>query len=257
MYHPQKIVSLLLASSLAVHHVAGNPSPREPKTMFGYKIEEVPHALRTPMVILQQDLKTLSALGRVGNIIQHSAPHADLQRLLGPSKAMRPEYFMYEAEKKWQLTLVFRGMMEDTDFLECMAPCLNLPLPVLLQMPTASSVLSLFFCGTKCQEKTGQDRGIAFPYISRWFPQWDEGPAWHDLSQDRAPMPIIAEQAQPLFGTAALHRPPTPGHHLALPHWKPLARLSNSLQSWEHAVQKTIPGLERDFVAGEQRVGAL
>ncbi|KAI9819370.1 MAG: hypothetical protein M1826_001167 [Phylliscum demangeonii] len=128
MYSPKQMVaSLLLASLLAAHHVHGSPSPREPKTRVGYPIDEVPHALRTPFVVDTADLVTLSPLGRLGKMIRHPEPHPQLQPLLGPQEHLRPQYFMWEAEKKWQLTLIYRGMMEDTDFLECMAPCMNLP----------------------------------------------------------------------------------------------------------------------------------
>ncbi|KAI9832822.1 MAG: hypothetical protein M1826_000988 [Phylliscum demangeonii] len=261
MYSPTKMMSLLLASWFAAQTVHGSPSPREPKTMFGYPIEEVPHALRTPLIVRTRDLDTLSSFGRLGNVVQQLKPQARFQNAVGSDEDLRLRYFAYEAEKRWQLHLIYRGMMEDSNFLECMSPCLNLPLPVLLQMQTTSNVLALFFCGTKCQEKTGQDRGIAFPYVARWLPRFDEGPAWHDLSQEHAPSPsspspsspspIIAKQAQPVFG-------PHPSlQRLARPDLRPFARWANSWQSWQRAVLKKMPAMEREVVAGEQRVGVL
>ncbi|KAI9819365.1 MAG: hypothetical protein M1826_001162 [Phylliscum demangeonii] len=253
MYTPKEMVSLLLVSFLAAHLVHGSPPPEEPKTMFGYPIDEVAHALRTPIVVVTDKLKTLTAFGRQGNIFQPLPPHPQLLRAVGLDEVRRLRYFAYEAEKRWQQTLILRGMMQDNDFLTCMALCLRLPLPVLLQMPSTSNVMGFFFCGAKCQEKTGQDRGIAFPYIGRWLPDLDEGPAWHDLSQEHPPLSIVAKQAQPVFGTRAILRPHPSLHRLDLPYSKSWARLAHSWRSWERAVQEKMPALERKVVA--ERVG--
>ncbi|KAI9803454.1 MAG: hypothetical protein M1826_004965 [Phylliscum demangeonii] len=255
MYTPTRMASVLLALFLAAQHVHGTPSIREPKTMFGYAIEEVPHALRSPFEVRTGDLQSLSAFGRLGNIFWQPEPIREVQDAIGHVPSLRLHYFAYEAEKRWQYTLIYRAMMEDSDFLECMAPCLNLPLSELLLKRNHANGLALFFCGTKCQETTGQDRGIAFPYINRWLPNFDENPAWHDLSQEHAPSAIIAPQIPQAIiahpAPQAILRPHAALHRWARPGAQPLARLAHSLRSWERTVQKKMPALEREVVTGE------
>ncbi|KAI9827314.1 MAG: hypothetical protein M1826_006419 [Phylliscum demangeonii] len=269
MYRATKLAALLLASWLAAAPPASGArsSPDGGETMFGHPLEEVPPALRTLFIVRARDLPTLSAFGRQGDVVAQLQPLASVQSAVGYDYELRPAYFAYEAEKRRQLTLVVRAMMEDTEFLECMAPCLNLPLPVLLQMPTRSSPWALYFCGVKCQLRTGQERGIVFPYIELWLDGWRDSPKWHDLTQDHAPFPFVAEQAArqlPVFvgksGPAAVRL----SAHAALPHPHPhphpgarpsvartWARWRRSWPAWERAVQKKlVPALEREIVAG-------
>ncbi|KAI9824972.1 MAG: hypothetical protein M1826_007224 [Phylliscum demangeonii] len=261
MYNTKKLVSLLLASLLAAQHVSGSPAPaerQEPERMFGYPIDEVPPAARTPIVIRTSELKTFSAIGLLGDLSQLIPPTDPVQRMVGPDKTLRPQYFGWAEEKRHQLTLIFRAMMEDQEFLECMAPCLNLPLAILVQMPTRMSDQSLFFCGVKCQAKTGEYRGITFPYIGHWLRGWNESPAWHDFSQEHAPFEIVAQPAQAVFGkTPAILHPHAFLHRVAVPYGRPLARLLHAWPSFERSVQQKMPALERKVVDGERRTGGL
>ncbi|KAI9832317.1 MAG: hypothetical protein M1826_002003 [Phylliscum demangeonii] len=256
MYTPKKMVSLLLASLLAAQHVNGSLPPKEPIKLFGYPIEEVPHALRTPIVILLDELKTLTAFGRQSNIFAPLEPNPQMQDAFGHDPNLRLRYFAFEAAKRWQRTLIYRGMMEDNDFLACMAPCLRLTVATLLEK-VRIPISSAFFPAARCQETTGQHRGIAFPYVSDYLYPFQERPLWHDLSQEHPPYSALAKQAQPLLETHAMLRPHISRHRLALPDSKSFARLAHSWQRWEGAVQKKMPAMQRTVVAGEERVGGL
>ncbi|KAI9829292.1 MAG: hypothetical protein M1826_005756 [Phylliscum demangeonii] len=253
-----KMVSLLLASFLAAQHVDGSsPPPKEPIKMFGYPIEEVPHALRTMIMIQDDELKTLTAFGRLSNIFDPGEPVPLLHRAFGHDQTLRLRWFAFEAEKRWQQTLIYRAMMEDDDFLSCMAPCLRLTMPELMKVATTIRAMDFFFCGARCQETTGQHRGIAFPYIGDHLPPFQERPLWRDLSQEHPPYSAIANQAEPLFETHAMLHPHPSRHRLALPDSKSFARLAHSWQRWEGAVQKKMPAMERAVVAGEARFAGL
>ncbi|KAI9810009.1 MAG: hypothetical protein M1826_003800 [Phylliscum demangeonii] len=261
MCHTKKLVSWLLASLLAAQHVSGSQAPeegQEPERMFGHPIEEVPPAARTPIVIRASELKTLSAVGRLGDLSKLIPPSEPVQRAVGSDQKLRPQYFGWAEEKRHQLTLILRAMMEDQEFLECMAPCLNLPLAVLVQLPTRMSDQSLFFCGVKCQARTGEYRGITFPYIKHWLHGWNESPGWHDFTQDHAPLDTVAQPAQAVFGEmpAILH-PHAFLHRVAVPYGRPLARLLHAWPSFERSVQRKMPALERKVVDGERRVDGL
>ncbi|KAI9810589.1 MAG: hypothetical protein M1826_003511 [Phylliscum demangeonii] len=251
MYNTKKLFSLLLASLLAAQQVSGSHAPEEgqqPETMFGYPIEQVPPAARTPIVIRTSELKTFSAVGLLGDLSKLISPSEPVQSVVGPDKKLRPQYFGWAEEKRHQLTLIFRAMMEDQEFLECMAPCLNLPLAVLVQLPTRLSDQSLFFCGVKCQAKTGEYRGITFPYINHWLHSWNEGPGWHDFTKEHAPFESVAHPAQPIFG-----KTPAILHRVAVPYGRPLAHLLHAWPSFERSVQKAVPALQREVVDGERQ----